>query len=79
MPYFVFRIKHGVNQLANSLEFQQEYASFPEAKALVRSLRLAQADNDASQVRMVFASDRIEAEELLITPREETILLEWEK
>jgi hypothetical protein len=79
MPYFVFRIKPGIKRLAQTLDFQRECADFQEAKDLARSLRAAQPADDTATVRLVFAKDRIEAEELLSTPREQPILREWEK
>lgn len=79
MPYFVFKIKPSPGQIVKQLDLERECASFQEAKALVRQLREAQPDAQIDNVRMIFAKDRIEAEELLNTPREKPVLLEWEK
>jgi len=79
MPYFVFKIKPSPSQIIKQLDLERECATFQEAKALVRQLREAQPDAGTDHVRMVFAKDRIEAEELLNMPREKPVLLEWEK
>jgi hypothetical protein len=79
MPYFVFRIKPGPSQLVKSLEMERECDNFPDAKTLARTLRAAQVPEDTTSIRVIFAKDRLEAEELLNTPREVPILREWEK
>ena len=79
MPYFVFRIKPGPSQLIKSLELEREFDNFQEAKLHARTLRAGQTAGDSAEIRLVFAKDRLEAEELLSTPRERPILREWEK
>jgi hypothetical protein len=79
MPYFVFRIQPGPGRIVSALQFQNECESFKEAKELARSLRAALPKDDSGTIRLIFANDRLEAEELITTPREQPILLEWEK
>ena len=79
MPYFVFHILPGPGRIVSSLELKNEYSSFKEAKEFARSLRASVPKDDPGSIRLIFAKDRLEAEELLTTPREQPILLEWEK
>jgi len=79
MPYFVFQIQPGPSRIVSSLELKNECSSFQEAKEIARSLRAALSKDESGSIRLVFAKDRLEAEELLTTPREQPILLEWEK
>lgn len=79
MPYFVFRITQGIEAGTKSLELQDHFEEYRQAKAYVRERRSGQAPDDTSQIRMVFAGSEAEAESRLREHREAPILREWEK
>ncbi|MGD8207395.1 MAG: hypothetical protein PVH47_04885 [Thiohalocapsa sp.] len=79
MPYFVYRIAAGPTDLIRNLELQKEFESFKDAKAHTAELRAQQAEDDSSEIRMIFADSALEAEERLQEHREAPILREWEK
>jgi len=64
MPYFVFRL----GGLAGLPQALAELPSYREAKTTMRALR-EQAGEDAALIRMVFATNEIEAADLLTQPR----------
>ncbi|HUN91899.1 MAG TPA: hypothetical protein VMU33_07575 [Burkholderiaceae bacterium] len=62
MPYYVYRV---IDLGAiRRLEWIGEYAAYPEASARVKALRAA-ADPEVGRSRMIFADNRLAAEELL--------------
>ncbi|MCB1859831.1 MAG: hypothetical protein KDI63_16270 [Gammaproteobacteria bacterium] len=65
MPYFVYRIDPG-----KELHCLAKYDKYRDAKLEVQALRKTQESDDAGMVRMIHASSQIEAERLLLTPRE---------
>lgn len=69
MPYFVYRITP-----PRTLEHIETFASFKEARNLVRTRRAEMEPGGESTVRMIFAKDQIEAEKLLLAPREERVI-----
>jgi hypothetical protein len=69
MPYFVYRVASPLR--LTHLGTKERYQ---EARALVRSLRAAQAPEADDQYRMVFANHQAEAEKLLSTPRDERVI-----
>lgn len=77
MPYYVYKISPGVTPLVKNLQSVEEFASYAEAKKLVRELRGDSADD--VQVKIVFADNKLQAEELLQEKRDKPILQEWEK
>lgn len=68
MPYFVYRIQ----DKPRKLDHLETFASYKDAKAYVRESR--QQSDDIESVRMIFARNDIEAEKLLITPRDERVI-----
>ncbi|MCS7101987.1 MAG: hypothetical protein NZL99_09855 [Burkholderiaceae bacterium] len=60
MPYYLYRITDG--PLMRQLEPLADFASYREAAAELRRLR---AQMPGAQVRMIFADNRLAAEELL--------------
>lgn len=60
MPYYLYRIADG--PLMRQLEPLADFASYREAAAELRRLR---AELPGAQVRMIFADNRLAAEELL--------------
>jgi len=65
MPYYVYRISEG-----NKLQRLDQYAKYREARDRVREIRAGQEKDDGAFVRLIHASSEIEAERLLLTPRE---------
>ena len=62
MPYYVYRvIDFGA---IRRLEWIGEYAAYPEASAGVKALRAAEHP-EVGRSRMIFAENRLAAEELL--------------
>lgn len=79
MPYYVYRIASGPTKLVKQLDLVNEFESYKEAKGLSRELRAAQAADDNSIIKIIFAENALEAEERLSEQREAPILREWEK
>ena len=65
MPYFVYRIEQG-----KKLQYIDKFEKYREAREYVRQLRPQQSADEPGKVRMVFAENQMEAETLLLTPRE---------
>ena len=68
MPYYVYRVSEG-----NRLKCLDQHAKYREARDKVREIRAGQTNGDNAQVRLIFASSEVEAERLLLTPREAPI------
>lgn len=79
MPYYVYKISDGVTPLVKHVEPVEEFASYREAKVLARELRMAPNSNPETNIKMIFADNKLHAEELLHEKRERPILKEWEK
>ncbi|MCB1754966.1 MAG: hypothetical protein KDJ38_05565 [Gammaproteobacteria bacterium] len=77
MPYYVYKISPSVTPLVKNLDAVEEFSSYPEAKKLVRELR-SKVDAEV-QVKIIFAENKLQAEELLQEKRDKPILQEWEK
>ena len=65
MPYYLYRVQ-GFAQL----QALGEYATFPEASREAKALRAAEPGLPGRRVRVVFAENPLEAEELLLQVRE---------
>lgn len=65
MPYFIYRISP-----ERKLDFVDSFDSYRDAKQAATALRVAQQPDDVDRVKMVFAKDSPEAEQLLRTERE---------
>ena len=78
MPYYVYRITQPTPIIKN-LELKSHYETYPEARDAVRDLRANAALGDNAMYKLVHAASELEAEELLQTPREKPVLMEWEK
>jgi len=78
MPYFVYKISEGATDLIKNLEKLDEYEAYKEAKNKARELRPSLV-NDKTQVKVIFADNALQAEELLMEKRDEPIIKEWEK
>jgi len=79
MPYYVFRIKEGPTAIVKNLDLLNEFDSYKEAKTFAREQRSGQPSEDGSQIKVMFADNRLQAEEQLMENREQPILREWEK
>ena len=79
MPYYVYKIVPGPTPLVKDLEMQQEFEGFKEAKVCANELRSAQDANADVTIKVIFAANKLEAEERLLEHREAPILAEWEK
>lgn len=79
MPYFIFDISPGPSQIVSSYTLLDQRDDFKQAKKLVREKRAELPSDATNTIRMIFAKDLIEAEELLSAKREAPILQEWEK
>ncbi len=64
MPYFVFRIDP-----TKELHYLGQFSQYRDAKTKVRTLRSQEATTNGT-VRLIHASTQIEAEKLLLMPRE---------
>ncbi len=65
MPYFIYRISP-----ERKLNLVESFDRYQDAKRAVTALRVAQESDDADRVKMIFAKDSREAEELLTVKRE---------
>lgn len=79
MPYYVYKITEGVTPLVKHVEALEEFASYREAKKFARELRMAPVNDPETTIKMIFADNKLQAEELLQEKREQPILKEWEK
>lgn len=79
MPYYVYKIFDGVTPLVKHVEPVEEFASYREAKILARELRVSSDSGTEASIKMIFADNKLQAEELLHEKRERPILKEWEK
>ncbi len=78
MPYYVFKITQPTPVVKN-LDFQKEFEEFKEAKAFSREMRAELPLNGGISVKMIHAANQLQAEELLMEKRPETVTMEWEK
>ena len=65
MPYYVYRVSE-----SNRLQCLDQLAKYREARDRVREIRAGQTKDDNALIRLIFASSEVEAERLLLTPRE---------
>lgn len=79
MPYYVYKISEGVTPLVKHFEPIEEFTSYGEAKKLARELRTSSESTSETSIKMIFADNKLHAEELLQEKRERPILQEWEK
>jgi len=78
MPYYVFKITQPTPVVKN-LEFQKEFEKFKDAKLFAREMRAELPLNGGITVKMVHAANQLQAEELLMEKRPESVVMEWEK
>jgi len=78
MPYYVFKITQPT-PIVKNLEFEKKFENFKEAKTYSRKMRAELPLNGGISVKMIHAANQLQAEELLMEKREETVTMEWEK
>ena len=78
MPYYVFKMTQPT-PIVKNLTFEKEFEIFKEAKLYSRELRANLPLNGAVTIKMIHAANQLQAEELLMEKREDTIVREWEK
>lgn len=64
MPYYIFRVKPFM-QLDKLCEFD----NFKEASAQAKVLRTTEPTDPAIKIKVMFADDEVQAQELLCQPR----------
>ncbi|MCP3668850.1 MAG: hypothetical protein GY814_00115 [Gammaproteobacteria bacterium] len=69
MPYFVYHITS-----TNKLEHIETFEKYREAKVKVNALRKSEPDDSDTICRMIHATNRSNAEKLLLAPRDERII-----
>ena len=79
MPYYIYRINQGPTAIFKNLECVAEHNDFKEAKTHATTLRSEQPPGDNAQFKVMFAENKLQAEEQLMESREKPILREWEK
>ena len=79
MPYYVYRMQNAELAMLKQLEFLKEYAVFKEAKKFARQTRAEQLETDEAEIKVIFADNKLAAEEMLMEKREKPIVMEHEK
>ena len=79
MPYYVYRIENAEMSLLKQLDFIEKFESFKQAKSFAKSRRMEQAETDSAIIKVIFADNKLHAEEMLMEKREQPILMEHEK
>ena len=65
MPYFIYRI-----ETDKKVQMIESHPKYREAKERAKGLRAEKAADDPATIRIIFAQNALEAERLLLTPRE---------
>lgn len=65
MPYFVYRVRPFAQ-----LEALAQYPTFAEASQQANAIRAAEPGQPPRRVRVIFAEDALQAEDLLLQVRE---------
>ena len=78
MPYYVFKVTQPT-PIVKNLDFQESFDTFKDAKQFSRDMRSELPLNGAITVKMIHAANQLQAEELLMEKREDTVTMEWEK
>ena len=79
MPYYVYRVSESAGALVKNLELLETFDKFRDAKLHAKELRAAGDTTEGSVIKVMFAENQLEAEELLMEKREKPIVVEWEK
>ncbi len=78
MPYYVFKVTQPT-PIVKNLDFQKYFEEFKDAKLFAREMRGELPLNGAISVKMIHAVNQLQAEEILLEKREDTVTMEWEK
>jgi len=79
MPYYLFKVSaRDKLNLVKDLELIESFASFRDAKTLAKKLRMERSDAGCSY-KIIFAENRLSAEEQLLAKREQPVLMEHER
>ena len=79
MPYYLFRISEPDRlKIVKQLDLVETFENFREAKNAARQLR-AEASGDDATYKVMFAENRLAAEEQLLEKREQPVLMEHER
>ena len=79
MPYYLFRISEPDKlKIVKQLDLVDTFENFREAKNAARQLR-AEASDEDSVYKVMFAENRLSAEEQLLEKREQPVLMEHER
>ncbi len=76
--YFIYKITQGPTEVIKNLQKIDRFDSYKEAKQQVKSLRLAQNEENVLY-KIIFADNELPAEEMLQEKREKPVVEEWEK
>jgi len=79
MPYFVYRIENAEMAMLKQLQLIKTFESFQDAKVFARDQRIAQKPDDKAMIKVMFAANELQAEELLMEKRDKPIVMEHEK
>jgi len=79
MPYYVYKIENAEMSLLKQLDFVEKFESFKEAKNFAKARRMEQAETDSATIKVIFADNKLHAEEMLMEKREQPIVMEHEK
>lgn len=77
MPYFVYKVDNNI--VVKNLELLNEFENFKEAKSFAKEKRTEFPDLPPEAIKVMFAKNKLDAEEQLQEHREAPILMEWEK
>jgi hypothetical protein len=79
MPYYLFKVSsHDQLELVKNLELLDEFEAYRDARAAAKQLRRQQQDQGFSY-KVMFAENRLSAEEQLLEKREQPVLMEHER
>jgi len=77
MPYFVYKIDE--QMIVKDLNLLAEFEGFKDAKNYAKEQRAADAAVSPEAIKVIFANNKLEAEEQLQENRDKPIMMEWEK
>ncbi len=79
MPYYVYKIIAGPTAMFKNLDALSEFDAFKDAQQFAKEARTQIAATDNASIKVIFANNKLDAEEKLMEVREQPILREWEK
>ncbi len=80
MPYYVYKITSPEGMaLVKNLVLLHHFETFKEAKLYARDQRAALGKDATELVKVMYAENQLQAEELLLEHREKPIVMEHEK